>query len=238
MEEEALMEHMAKVADATEAPSSEELRVMARGAAARGRGRPSHPRRPAFRGHRLAVLFAALAVVAGSTAATAALLIQDQPNEEVETAVSALFPEGKCVTGAQAMDAVQGQLGALEFGDWTVALGQGASLEGCVAPGFATSERTIVLVPVDHPDVVAALESVRGELMSRCFNEQEARALLSTTLAGVGASDGEIRTDGPLAYPEGERDAVLKHVAAGCFVFSGSGRSPDGPVYYISGGET
>jgi len=84
----------------------------------------------------------------------------------------------------------------------------------------------------------SVMDGVREELMSGCFSEQEARELIASSLTSIGVTGWEIRTDGPLAYPTGEEDAVRNHIAAGCFVYSGSGRGPNGPTFYISGMDT
>lgn len=106
-----------------------------------------------------------------------------------------------------------------------------------MAPGFIAAQHLLVLVPVNHPKVVEAMHGVADELMSRCLGEQEAKGLISSTLTALGLTGWSISTDGPFAYPSDREQEVRQHVAAGCFVYTGSGHGPDGqPVYYILGG--
>jgi hypothetical protein len=239
MEDDAVSRYLAQAVAGTEPPSDREVRSMAQDAVARAQVSPTDSHRsPLRRGARLALLAAAFAVVAGSTAATAALVIQDDPEPpaDLERAVVQLFAAGQCVTAVEATDLIGAQLTALGYDNWTVAPGDGVQAQSCVAPGFVASDEIIVLVAVDQPNVVAAIDGVRETLMSSCFNEAEARELISSTLTSIGVTGWEIRTDGPLAYPTGEEKAVRDHIAAGCFVYSGSGQGPNGAIYYISGG--
>lgn len=72
--------------------------------------------------------------------------------------------------------------------------------------------------------------------MERCLSKDEAAAFLESRLRSLGESGFEVRSDGPLAAPVDQKDAVLHHVDAGCWVYSTSGRTGDGAaVYYISG---
>lgn len=169
MKENEVGEYLTAIADRMQAPSTAELRSMAREAVARAQASPARPHgSPPRRRARVAVLVAAIAVVAGSTGAAAALLAED--------------PEPP------------------------------AGLE-------------------------AAMESVRQSLMSDCFNEEETRQLISSTLSDIGVTEFEIRTDGPLAYPIEEEEAVRNHLAAGCFVYSTLGGGPNGFIFYIRGAD-
>lgn len=184
------------------------------------------------------LILVAAAVVAVTTAATARVLIQDDPEPpaDLQDAVGSLFSEGRCVTATEAADGIRARLDSLGYEEWATASRQGVESDGCVAPGFLTPEKLIVLVPVDRPEVAQAIQGVAGELMRRCLGEEQATELLSSVLAALGVTNPNIRTDGPLAYPSGQEEAVRAHIASGCFVYSGSGRDPAGqPIYYITG---
>ncbi len=72
--------------------------------------------------------------------------------------------------------------------------------------------------------------------MDRCLGREAAVGLLTSVLRRFGIADASIQTNGPLAHPIGEGDAVRAHIAKGCFVYSGSGQGARGePAYYLSG---
>lgn len=92
------------------------------------------------------------------------------------------------------------------------------------------------LLLAQRPEVAEAMQGVAEKLMTDCLGQGEASELISTTLRTLGVSDFSVRTDGPLAYPSGQGEAVRSHIAAGCFVYSGAGQGGDGGlVQYISG---
>ncbi len=86
------------------------------------------------------------------------------------------------------------------------------------------------------PDLSAALEDVRIQLLAECLDEGEATQLIASTLDELGVTDMTIATDGPVAYPIGEHDAHLRHTDKGCYVYGGNGWDSDGhPIYFIGG---
>jgi len=157
---------------------------------------------------------------------------------DLEAAVRSLFPRGHCVGADEATSLIQEKLAGLGLTDWSVAATAGASGESCVAAGFVATERRIVLVPASGPTVSAAMEGVAATLMNECLGKDQATELMSSVLTGIGQTSFTISTDGPLAYPEGQEEAVRAHIASGCFVYSATGWGPDGqPIYYISGSD-
>lgn len=73
--------------------------------------------------------------------------------------------------------------------------------------------------------------------MSQCLSIDEATSLASSVLTSPGVEAFQVRTDGPLAYPSDQKEAVLDHVSQGCVVYSGSGNSSEGTsVVYLSDG--
>lgn len=85
-------------------------------------------------------------------------------------------------------------------------------------------------------DVAKAMDRVGLELMRRCLGRNEASALISSTLNDLGVTGWSIGNDGRVLAPIGQEDAVLTHIADGCFVYSGSQSQPDGGrVFYITG---
>lgn len=178
-----------------------------------------------------AVIGAAALVVAGTS-----LLAFGSGSGDLQTTVASVF-DGGCTTPDQAESSLSRELEANGYVEWTVE--SRASSGDCVTAGVIESSRTIVLLPVDGPNVASTMDGVASELRRDCLNEAAARTLAGQALSGAGVLNFEIRTDGPLAYPSGEADAVMQHLDDGCFVYTGSGRSAEGtPVYYIYGNKS
>ena len=189
-------------------------------------------------GVRFGVLLAAGLALMATTVATANAFVGDDSLRvrDAENAVGLVLGSGGCVTANDAAGRILAQLDARGYQDWAIERGNSAQPGGCVAAGLVASERLVVLIPVDRPEVVEAINGVAQELMSRCLGKEQATQLISSVLTGLGATNWGIRTDGPLAYPIGQEKAVRSHINAGCFVYSGSGHGSDGqPVYYLSG---
>jgi hypothetical protein len=203
--------------------------------ALRPRSRPPHPGRARM----LTILLAAAAVVIGVTTATAGVLeFNDETPAPLQQAIDAIFAEGRCVTGTEATEAIDARLTALGYADWRIESRPSVQPDGCVAAGFVATEKRIVLLPASGPTVAEALEGAAAALMNECLGKEEAIEFISSVLTGLGQSDFTISTDGPLAYPEGQEEAVRTHIASGCFVYSAMGWDAEGrPVYYISGSD-
>lgn len=201
--------------------------------AIRVHSRRSHSRR----GRALIILLASAAVVIGGTTATAFVLNSpDETPAPLQQAVDDLFSGGRCVTGTEATQTLSADLATLGYGDWAIESRPGAQPDRCVAAGFVATQKRIVLVPVSGPTVAAAMEGVAATLMNECLGKDQATELISSVLTGIGQTSFTVSTDGPLAYPEGQEEAVRAHIASGCFVYSATGWGPNGqPIYYISG---
>ena len=184
---------------------------------------------------RTTLLAAGVVALLGAGSATAVgLLSNSAPEEEVQSTIASVFT-GDCVTASRAADEVIAALERDGQSGWTVE--SRASESDCVTAGALSSSRTVVLLPVDHPDVASAMQVAGDELMRSCFAPDEARSLVSGVLDGAGVESFEIRFDGPLAYPIGQAEAVQAHISRGCSVYSGSGRTDDGtPVYFLNSG--
>jgi hypothetical protein len=197
----------------------------------------ARPSRRGRRGRTLLLLLAAAAVVI-TVAAGSALVVDRDPEvpPDLEQAVAALFRAGECTTPTQAEDGIRAATDALGYDDWSITSRPGVAADGCAAAGFIVSDRLIVLVPVNRPEVTDAMQGVAAEMMTRCLSKEQASGFIFSVLASVDVVGGSIRTDGPVAYPAGQEEAVRSHIASGCYVFSGSGHGADGqPIFYISG---
>ncbi len=190
----------------------------------------------------LVLLLLAAAVITTSTAATAALLGGDEqaPATVLQPTLNRLFVDEQCVTAAKATAEIRSSLEALGLSDWTIASRPGASAEGCVAAGIIETDKQVVLVPVNRPEVAAAMQGVAEELMGHCFGKDQATQLITSVLTGLGVSRFSIVTDGPVGgYPPAQEEAVFSHIESGCYVYSGSGHDESGqPMFGISGPES
>jgi len=237
LDEEQLGKLLGRLADAADAPTPKELHGMA-AVAVSSAGPARGVRRTRVRRSRsrlvVAVAAALLMLGTGATAHVAHVLTDDpSPPRGLEAAVWSLFPRGHCVGADEATSLIRETLAGLGLSDWSVAATAGASGERCVVAGLGNHQ--VILVPVESPDVVDAMSAVRDRLMAECLNEDRARDLIGSVLTGLGVTNWSIRTDGPMAYPAGEGDAVQAHIAEGCTVMTGSGHDADGsPVFGIS----
>jgi hypothetical protein len=142
----------------------------------------------------------------------------------------------RCVGVAEARTTIRGRLDALGFADWVIETRDGAENSRCVTAAPAGDSRAVYLIPSMGGDVAKAIDQVAGELMRQCLGKEKALAFVAAALRNTGATRWSIRTDGPLMTPIGQEDAVLKHIADGCFVYSGSQTESDGSrVFYIVG---
>ncbi len=183
-----------------------------------------------------AVIVVVAVLAAGG--AKAADILSDSRAGGIEAAITRTFAAQDCLQAAEATKTVRAVLDAQGSEDWSIESADSIGGEACVSAGIVEAERLILIIPADRASVTAATQSIADELMSRCLGRDEAIQFVSSTLAALGVVDTSIRTDGPFAYPDGQEATVRAHVAAGCYVYSGSGRDPNGrPVYFLSGPE-
>jgi len=239
LDEEQVGKLLGRLADSADAPTPKELHEMA-AVAVSSTGPTRGVRRTRVRRSRsrLVVAMAAALLMLGAGATAHVLTGDPSPPRGLEAAVRLLFPRGHCVGADEATSLIRDKLAGLGLSDWSVAATAGVSGESCVAAGFVATERRIVLVPVSGPTVSTAMEGVAATLMNECLGKDQATELISSVLTGIGQTSFTISTDGPLAYPEEQEEAVRAHIASGCFVYSATGWGPDGqPIYYISGSD-
>jgi len=154
----------------------------------------------------------------------------------VEVAVSTAFDEQRCTTAAEAERSLQERLEDAGYTDWSVLKGSALRPTACVGGLIDTLKKHVVLVAVLSPEARQAMQRVTEDLYSRCLSKQEAIGHVTSVLRGLGEADFAVQTDGPLTAPLGREDEILDHVAAGCWVYSGTGTSTSGQrTYFLSG---
>ncbi len=86
------------------------------------------------------------------------------------------------------------------------------------------------------PEVNAALVTMSDHTLDNCLGRDDAIRYVRSTLDALGERGYEIRTDGMLAAPADRWDDAKRQFDAGCYVFSGTGRTADGTaVFFLTG---
>jgi hypothetical protein len=192
------------------------------------------------RGRRLVPILAAAALLVGAGVVGAQVTLHpDNPEPELEAALGKAWAGVACMSPDDARSAVQTALDELGKADWTIAdrpgVGGGT---GCTFPGVIATLREVALFPGAGAELSAATERLAQELLDRCLNRSDAMALLSSVLVANGVTDFDMSADpwGPQGGPIDQIEAYKAHVAAGCFVYVGSGHNADGkPQFYLWG---
>lgn len=172
----------------------------------------------------------------GSPTADASFAGDSGPPTGISEAVGELWSSEECITARTARQTLRTGLDGSGHADWTVTMDPGVTLDDCVAPTIDASTEQIRLSPALRPEVRGALERVADELLERCLGREDAAELVSSTLAGLGETEWELRSDGPIGGPIDRLEEIERHVAAGCFIYSGTGLTPDGHRLYFIGG--
>lgn len=161
----------------------------------------------------------------------------DEPMaERVRAVIAATLAEHPCTPPDAAVPAMRAALEAAGYGDWTIRQGSAVHAAACVTATIRAEGREVVLIPALRPEVRRVMVSLTEDLYARCLDREAAIEVVTRTLHGVGENDFEIRTNGPVSAPIDRRDEVFAHVAAGCWIFAGTGWTPEGMrLYYVSG---
>lgn len=154
----------------------------------------------------------------------------------ISEAVGEAWSTGECVTARTASQILRARLLEIGQADWTVTMEPGVKPDGCVAPTIDATRTQIRLNQALRPEVRVALERVADELLETCLGREDAARLVSVTLNGLGETDWELRSDGPIGGPIDRLDEIELHVEAGCFIYSGTGLTPEGRRQYFIGG--
>jgi hypothetical protein len=182
-----------------------------------------------------ATLVASIAVV-GATAAGAVEHFttgDSTPDAGVASILGSEFT-GSCVTSEVAIADLTKSLRDGGYTSWHV---RSEAHEGdCVAGGLDAGASTVILFPVQSPNITDTMHGVQADLMNRCLDKDQAIQYVSSVLDGAGVTEFNVLTDGPFSFPLGQEKEVEQHVADGCYVYSGSGHDAEGhPTYFLSG---
>jgi hypothetical protein len=157
------------------------------------------------------------------------------PPTDLEQAVNEVFGSG-CISASEAEDGVETRLTELGYSDWHVSRGAGVRVDGCVSAMIDTVNRQVRLLMALRPQVKAALYHAANRLLDECMSQEEATSLVSSVLADLDELRWEIQSTGLVGGPLNRLDEVERHVAAGCWVYTGTGWTADGTrLFYIGG---
>lgn len=163
--------------------------------------------------------------------------VDPSPPAELEEAVYNTLNAERCVTATQAERELQALLDQFGYREWRIRWDVGVSADdGCVGATLVTPDLEIRLIQALHPNVIAALDEVRAELYEKCLGQEDAIALVQSTLRALGETDADVQTGGPVAWPLDRREEIESHVEAGCFIYSTIGYTAEGHrIYYVAG---
>lgn len=158
------------------------------------------------------------------------------PPTSISEVVEALWVGDDCITAETATQTLGASLREIDPPGWAVTLGPGVKADDCVAPITDVASQQIRLTQALRPEVRVALERVADELLERCLGRDDAAQLVRSTLADLDGSDWQLRDDGPIGGPIDRLEEIKRHVEAGCFIYSGTGLTPEGHRLYFIGG--
>lgn len=171
---------------------------------------------------RLAVLAPAALLAVAAVAMAQGPARPEAPDTALDTALGGVFAQADCVPASAARPAIEARLADLGRSGWTIELRPGAASAACVAAVAFSDERTILLLPAAGEAVSRAMQVLANDLLSQCLDRQQATDYTRGVLDGLGLESTAIRID-PAAHtaPSGSIDEYERHVAAGCYVYSG-----------------
>lgn len=154
----------------------------------------------------------------------------------VLVALRQVFDETRCVSVVEARTGLRALLDGAGLNQWSVHLDTQLSPDACVSGAIEATRREVVLVPALRPVTRAAMERETTYLIDHCLSKHAAVLHIEGALMAVGEQDFEVRTDGPMTAPIDRIEDVRSHVQAGCWVYSGTGWTPDGVrLFFVSG---
>lgn len=156
----------------------------------------------------------------------------------MEAALDELSPDGECFTAKDAEPAMRSRLDDLGREDWTVVRGTGADGDACVSFSLDTAGRRVALIWALSPRVRNKLEQLRDELLDDCLTRDEAADRVRAILHEAGEVGWELRMGGRVNAPSERIEEARAHIAAGCWIYSGTGWTAEGTrLFWIGGHE-
>jgi hypothetical protein len=157
---------------------------------------------------------------------------------QVRDIIAKTLSHQACTTPADAVPAMHAALNEGGYTDWAVRSGNAVKPAACVTANVDGEKHEVVLIPALRPEVRKEMDKLTLDLYVRCLDQATAIETVTSVLHEVGETHFEIRTDGPVTAPIDRLEEVLAHVKAGCWIYAGTGWTPDGMrLYYARGRE-
>ncbi len=196
-------------------------------------------KKPRARGAMVAVcLLALLAIfyVSRAAAPSGSWPADEAVAGQVRDVIAKTLSHQACTTPADAVPAMRAALDEAGYAEWAVRPGDAVKPAACVTANVDGEKHEVVLIPALRPQVRKELDKLTLDLYVRCLDQATAIETVTSVLHEVGETDFEIRTDGPVTAPIDRLEEVLAHVKSGCWIYAGTGWTPDGiRLYYVSG---
>jgi hypothetical protein len=158
------------------------------------------------------------------------------PPVELSKAVASIFSASECLGADVAQQELESLVYQLTLTDWRVTVAASVRPGDCVGASIQVEPRRILLLPAASPALRLAIDRLQDSLLATCFGEAGARTLVNQVLADAGLPDWQIDANGPEGGPVDRFDQVMRHLDAGCFVYSGTGWTADGTrIIYLTG---
>jgi hypothetical protein len=213
--------------------------LLLRAVAGAGDGAPGR-RSPERRPRRALVVLAVsglLSIAAGATA----IVLQDEEQvpPALELAVTALFPDDRCIRSDEGVELVRAELNRLGYRDWTVVANPTNANEPCVFAGFDAAGQRVILVRNVTPEVQRAMDALTERLWTECLDAQEARELIGAELTRLRVQHWSVEVDETMGVTRDVGADRFRHFQQGCYVIVGSAREeaePGAVTYLIATG--
>lgn len=154
----------------------------------------------------------------------------------LEAALNKGFAGDDCVPASSARERISRLLRGLDLAAWRIEAAPGSDSARCVGPAMDTVQQRVLLLPTMPAELRAELDSLGEALREECLSEEGADSRLRSVLTEAGELDFVIRHDGPVGAPLDAVEEAEAHVAAGCWVYSGTGFDDDGRrVFFLAG---
>lgn len=155
--------------------------------------------------------------------------------DNLAAALVETFDERRCTSAGSADRRLRERLDTSGYADWTISSEPNLAADECVTWSADASRKTILLISALSPEVREAMQQVTYELIDeRCLGREQAIDYVTSVLTRLGQTNFEVRTDGPLGFPLDRADEAMRHVQAGCWIYTGTGRDKERRLFFVS----
>jgi hypothetical protein len=179
---------------------------------------------------------AAIAAVASQPDTSAADEARRQiEQEQVDQALTGAFDDD-CLGVDAATAVIHERLDAAGLDGWTVRATESTSKASCAAGAYSGDPKEILLMPSMGGPLAKALEGLRAEMRTSCYDREAAIAMVQAVLDAHGQGDRPIEVRGIAMTPGDDPDGYVAHIESGCYVYESSQWDGQGRrTYFIAG---